>query len=495
MEEQPDPTDHDTLVFTSDESEEQPFNTAIDTTSDDSTIVMGKPVTTAFISDQVRIPTEKVGCFRVTSQLQDFLDYFSPKSIQKAFKQIYKILQVLDKYLIDNLQQHQYCMSPDSEYITLILYATKLEIDLCNFPAIWAVLSILIDTRSKDLQYVQNLQQVVDDYYDKHTAEAMMRLEQQASEILGAMYDSVTKHNFDSISDDVDKVSDAVDNDSDKIDTDGIKMPYNNDNNITTGSTKNEQNVTDILKDTDTEDKVPHDRDDNTMTKVKWSTETNDIDNQFLREYNNMHRMMEDRQITDYYQAQRHIQSTMMNDSQVKTVQNRQYIDNVSDYDSELHRISKSVHHKLDLGPISLLGAQQHTTVETAAALKIQDKTESDFIAYMQNNNGQYRNEIYDRAESIITQLDGTYNVSDSGDIDSHDYLDLASTNIIQYRTRGQKKRQEARKAEYANKRLANIKYIKPNTELRKQRQKVPDNEDIDMDKIVKDDMPRYAIK
>ena len=52
MEEQPDPTDQDTLVFTSDESEEEPFNTAIDTTSDDSTIIMGKPVTTAFISDQ-----------------------------------------------------------------------------------------------------------------------------------------------------------------------------------------------------------------------------------------------------------------------------------------------------------------------------------------------------------------------------------------------------------------------------------------------------------
>ena len=53
MEEQLDPTDQDTLLFTSDESEEKPFNTAINTTSDDSTIVMGKPVTTAFISDQV----------------------------------------------------------------------------------------------------------------------------------------------------------------------------------------------------------------------------------------------------------------------------------------------------------------------------------------------------------------------------------------------------------------------------------------------------------
>ena len=184
-----------------------------------------------------------------------------------------------------------------------------------------------------------------------------------------------------------------------------------------------------------------------------------------------------------------------MGDTLVKTVQNRQYIDNVSTYDSELQRISKSVCHKLDLGPISLPGAQQHTTVEAAAALKIQDKTESAFKAHMQNDNGQYRTEIYKRAESIIPQLDGTYNVSDSSDADSHDYLDLASTNIIQYRTRGQKQRQKASEAEYINRHSANIENIKPNTRARKQRKKVPDNEEIDMDKIVKDDTPRYAIK
>ena len=253
--------------------------------------------------------------------------------------------------------------------------------------------------------------------------------------------------------------------------------------------------MTDSLKDTDTKDKVPHDRDDNTMTKVKWSTETNDIDNRFLREYDNMCKLMEDRQITDYYQAQRHIQCAMMGDTPVKTVQNRQYIDNMSDYDSELHRILKSVCHKLDLGPISLLGAQQHTTVETAAALKLQDKRDRDFKANMQNQNGQYRTEVYKRAESMIPQLDGTYSVSDNSDTDSHDYLNLASTNIIQYRTRGQKQRQKASEIVYANRCSANIESIKPNTRVRKQRQKVPDDEDIDMDKIVKDDTPRYARK
>ena len=169
--------------------------------------------------------------------------------------------------------------------------------------------------------------------------------------------------------------------------------------------------------------------------------ETNDIDNRFLREYDNMCKLMEDRQITDYYEAQRHIQSAMMGGTPVETVQNRWYIDNVSDYDSEHYRISKSVCHKLDLGPISLPGAQQHTTVETAAALEMQDNKKGNFKAHMQSDKGQYRTEIYKRAESMIPQLDGTYNVSDSSDTDSHDYLDLASTNIIQYSTRGQKQR------------------------------------------------------
>ena len=100
VEEQPDPADQSTLVFDSKESEEELFNIAVDTTSDDSAIMMGKPVTTAFISDQV--PTVKIGCLQVTSQLQVFLDQYPPKSKEKAFEHIYQILQVLDKYLVDN---------------------------------------------------------------------------------------------------------------------------------------------------------------------------------------------------------------------------------------------------------------------------------------------------------------------------------------------------------------------------------------------------------
>ena len=96
MEEKQDVVKQDTVVYTPDESEEEPFNTAIDDTSDDPTIVLGKPVTTTFVSHDVRVPTEKVGCLQVTSQLQEFLNHFPPESKEKAFKQIYQILQVLD---------------------------------------------------------------------------------------------------------------------------------------------------------------------------------------------------------------------------------------------------------------------------------------------------------------------------------------------------------------------------------------------------------------
>ena len=423
-------------------------------------------------------------------------------------------------------------MSPDSEYISLIMCATKLEIDLCNFLAIWAVLSILLDTQSNELCYVKTLQQVVDDYYDRCPMEVMSRLEHQITDIMNAMYDSVTNDNFDSISDDTDRVSGAVDNDYDKNDNDKMpndndndqmsydndndqmsydndndQMPYDNDNDqmsyvydndndTATGEMKYDRNMTnDELKDVGIKDMVPYKRDDNMMTKVKWSTETSHVGNDFMREYDNMCKSMEDRQINDFYEAQRHIQSTMMGDTPVKTGQNRQCIDNVSDYDREHHKIFKSVCHRLDLGPNMLPGAQQHTTVESAAALKIQDKIEGKYNENMHSKNGQYRNEMYKRTENMIPQLDGTFNVSDNSDSDSHSYLDLAGANIIPYRTRGQKQRHDENERANANRHSALKDYTKPNTKAQIQRQKVPDDEDIDIDKIVKGDKPKDGRK
>ena len=278
----------DTITYNPQELDEEPFNTAIDDTSKDPTIVMGKPVTTAFISDDVHIPTEKVDCLQVTSKLQEFLNHFPPESKEKAFEQIYKILQVLDAYLINNPQQHLSCMSPNSKYVSLIMYATKLEIDLGNFPAIWAVLSILLDTQSNKLQYIKNLQQVVNNYHDKHPTEVMSRLEHQTTDIMNEMYDSITNDNFDSVSDYTDRASGAVDNDTDRNDKDEMpydndkdempddndkdEMPYeyDNDNDTAITEVKNDRNMTnDDLKYVGTKDVVPYIRDDSMTTKVK----------------------------------------------------------------------------------------------------------------------------------------------------------------------------------------------------------------------------------
>ena len=262
----------DTIPYVQVDSEDEQFNTAIDT-SDDPMIVMGKLLTTTFISAHVHVPTEQVGCLQVTNRLRDFLSHFPPESKEKAFKQIYEILQVLNAYLIDNSQQHIHCMSSDNEYVSLIMYATTIEIDLCNFLAIWAVLSILLDTQSNTLPHVKSFQQVVNNYYDKRPADVMRELEQQASSIMKTMYDRVDNAHFDSISGDLDRVSDAVDSDYDVNDYDKDKnaMPYDNDEYVTPNEKEKYEMPYDsdnqYMTDDNDDDKMPA-KDDNDSETV-----------------------------------------------------------------------------------------------------------------------------------------------------------------------------------------------------------------------------------
>ena len=141
---------------------------------------------------------------------------------------------MLEAYLIGNPQQHIHCMSPDNEYISLIMYAITIEIDLCNFLAIWAVLSILLDTQSNTLQHVKSLQQVMNKYYNKHPMDIMSRLEHQASDIMKAVYNSINNDSFDSVSSDTDRVLGAVDNnyDTNDYDKDEHVMPYDKDKHV-----------------------------------------------------------------------------------------------------------------------------------------------------------------------------------------------------------------------------------------------------------------------
>ena len=556
---QGDGDDGDTIPYIQGDSEDEQFNTAIDDTSDDLRIVMGKLITTAFVSANVHIPNEQVGCSQVTNHLREFLSHFPPESKEKAFEQIYKILQVLNAYLIDNPQQYIHCMSPDNEYVSLIMYAITIEIDLCNFPAVWAVLSILLDTQSNTLQHVKSLQQVVNNYYDKRTTDVMSKLEQQASSIMKTMYDNINNEHSDSILGDLDRVSDAVDsdydvNDYDKdenempydkdendmpydkdenempYDKDENEMPYdkdeyvmpnkkekykiphdsdneymsddNDDDQMPVKDDNDSETVTDEIKpidkmnsyeqiDVGKKDMVTYNRTNRIPTVEKRPIDTKDIDDDFMRKYDEMHKSMEYKQTSDYYEARRQIQSAMEGDTPIKTGQNRQCIDNAKDYDKEYNRILNSVCHKLDLGPKMLLGAQQHTTVDSAAALSIQEKYKGTNDENIHIENGQYRNEWYKRAENMVPQLDGTYNVSDDSDIDSHSYLDLASSNIIAHRMRGQKQRYETDIRAHTNKHLAQKESTKPNTNIDRKGQKVPDDENIDINKIAQRKRPK----
>ena len=267
---------------------------------------------------------------------------------------------------------------------------------------------------------------------------------------------------------------------------------YDNDYETVTDKMKRDKNMksyeqTDVGK----KDVVIYNRANHIPTTDKRPIETKDTAEDFMTEYDKTYKSMEYKQTHDYYEAWRHIQSAMEGDTPIKTSQNRQCIDNVRDYNREYDRILNSVRHTLDLGPNMLPGAQQYTTVESAAALSTQEKFKGKYDENICNENGQYRNEMYKRAENMVPQLDGTHNVSDDSDSDSHSYLDLASSNIIAHRTRGQKQRYEIDIRAHTNKCLALKESTKPNVNINTKGQKVPDDENIDINKIAQGERPK----
>ena len=116
-----------------------------------------QPNTTPTCTDEVIMPTKKVGCILVTSHLKQFLEDYPPSPDKHAFLDIYHMLSLLDKYMYDNPKQHTHCMSSDNEYVTLLKYAIQLNIDLTAFPTLWAVLvlSILLDTQDGKCEYIK----------------------------------------------------------------------------------------------------------------------------------------------------------------------------------------------------------------------------------------------------------------------------------------------------------------------------------------------------
>ena len=90
---QGDSDDGDTIPYIQGDSEDEQFNTAIDDTSDDPMIVMGKLLTTAFVSANVHIPTEQVGVYKVLIVSENSLAIFHQnlrKKLLNRYTRYYK---------------------------------------------------------------------------------------------------------------------------------------------------------------------------------------------------------------------------------------------------------------------------------------------------------------------------------------------------------------------------------------------------------------------
>ena len=105
---------------------------------------------------------------------------------------------------------------------------------------------------------------------------------------------------------------------------------YDNDYETVIDEMKHDENMKGYKQiDVGKKDVVTYNRAHRIKTKEKRPIETKDIDDDFMREYYEMYKSMEHKQIRDYYGAQRHIQSTMEGDTPTKTSQNTQCIDNI----------------------------------------------------------------------------------------------------------------------------------------------------------------------
>ena len=81
-----------------DEDEHPAKNTPIEPTS----IHLDQVLMVLLPTDDVVMPTDKVGCILVNSHLQQFLEDYPPSSDKQAFLDVYHMLSLLDKYLYDN---------------------------------------------------------------------------------------------------------------------------------------------------------------------------------------------------------------------------------------------------------------------------------------------------------------------------------------------------------------------------------------------------------
>ena len=335
-------------------------------------------------TDDVTVPTDKVGCILVTSHLQQFLEEYPPPSDKQAFLDVYHMLSLLDKYLYDYPKQHTHCTSSDNEYVTLLKYAICLNVDLSMFPTLWTVLSILLDTQDDNLEYIKLLQEEYNRYYADKSRKYVVNLEMKSIENHNRMHDSVT-HDFD-------RVSDFSDNGSTPQQGPQDEQPEG----VNSAENAIDNNVVDIL-----------------TLYPPWSADSNDIG--------------ENNQVTSD-RNRKEKQDEIYKGTPVKTENNKPYIDNIGAYNRNRALITKSLSDRLGLGQNNLPGAQQVrvATMHTDQMTNIPEHLRQISLGE-ETKSTSY--EETDRNRNIIPWIDGTVDSRDSLD-QTPDSIDLTESPV-----------------------------------------------------------------
>ena len=275
-------------------------------------------------------------------------------------------------------------MSSDNEYVALLKYAIRLNVDLSMFPTLWAVLSILLDTQDGNLEYIKFLQEEYNRYYADKSRKYMVNLETKYIEIQNHMHDSVT-HDFD-------RVSDFYDNGLTPLQGQQDEQPEG----VNRAENAMDNDVVDIM-----------------TLYPPWSTDTNDIgdNNQVASDRN-----------------RKEIQDKIYKDIPVKTENNKPYIDNIEAYNRDRALITKSLSDRLGLGQNSLPGAQQVrvATMHTDQMTSITEHLRRNRLGE-ETKSTSY--EEIGRNRNIIPQVDCTVDSRDSLD-QTPDSIDLTQSPV-----------------------------------------------------------------
>ena len=188
-----------------------------------------------------------------------------------------------------------------------------MNIDISMFPAVWAVLSILLDTQDGNLEYFKLLQEEYNRYYESRPRKYMEKLEKKSIAIQNRMHDSITH--------DLDRVSDYSDNGLTPLQGQQDEQPE---------AVNSAENA------------IEHDAVDILTGYPSWSMDTYDTcdNNEVICDRN-----------------RKEIQDELYKDTPVKTEDNKPYIDNIDTYNRDRTLITQSLSDRLGLGQNSLLGA------------------------------------------------------------------------------------------------------------------------------------------